>query len=160
MLKDQYVRFPRRLLESPALQVLTTNEYRVLVRVLIEHQRKSGFVNDGLPVTKRDFERFGINAKYVASATKVLEELLIIECTRTMGGSLRGRTPNLWRPTFLPRTPTSNDASHDYAKFTLAEAKAIAKAHRVHETRKGRIPSRPRKLRRVSAPPITRIPRL
>jgi hypothetical protein len=88
------------------------SDWNALLRVLIEHQRKSGFVNAGLPVTKRDFERFGVNAKYVACSTKVLEELLILECTRTMGGSLRGRTPNLWRPTFLPRTPTSNDASH------------------------------------------------
>jgi hypothetical protein len=144
--KEQYVKLPRQFLESPARRVLTANEYRALDRILVEHQRKSGFVNSGLPVTKRDFERFGINARYIASCTRVLEALGIIVCTRTRGGSLRGRTPNLWRPTFLPRTPKANDATHDYAKFTLAEAKAIAAAHRIHETRKHRPPpARPRK---------------
>ena len=152
MIKEQYVRIPRQLLESPALRVLTINERRALDRILVEHQRKSGFVNDGLPVTKRDFERFGINARYIASSTRVLEALGIIECTRNMGGSLRGRTPNLWRPTFLPRTPKTDDATHDYLKFTLPEAKTIAGAQRIHDTRDRR--PKPRKLRKVSAPPI------
>jgi hypothetical protein len=157
MIKEQYVRFPRRLLESPVLRVLTANERRALDRILVEHQSKSGFVNDGLPVTHRDFVRAGVHPNYVASSMRVLDALGIIECTRNMGGSSSGRTPNLWRPTFLPRTPTTNDATHDYSKFaTVTEAKTVAAAHRIHETRNERpLPVR-RKLRSmISAPPIT-----
>jgi hypothetical protein len=148
---EQYFRFPRQLLTSPAWSVLNINERRAFDRIMEEHQSKSGFVNDGLIVTKADFVSYGIQPKNVVRALRVLRELGIIECTRNMGGSVNGRTPNLWRPTFLPRTPTSNDATHDYAKFTLEEAKAIAHKYRAHETRKGRIPSR---LRNVSVPSI------
>ena len=99
-------------------------------------------------MTKADFVRAGVNNKYVASTMRALCALGLFECTRNMGGSLKGRTPNLWRPTFLSRTPTSNDATHEYAKHTLEEAKAIAYEHRQHDTRNRR-PPRKRKLRLV-----------
>jgi hypothetical protein len=137
VLKEQYVRFPRKLLESPALRVLTANEYRAFIRILIEHQRHSGFVKDGLPVTKKDFVSFGIHPRYVASSLRVLEALGLIECTRRTKGTSSGRLSNLWRPTFLPTTPKANNATHDYTKFTTTtEAHAAAEAARVHDTRK------------------------
>jgi len=153
---EQYYRFPRRLLTSHAWSVLNINERRAFDRIMEEHQAKSGFVNDGLAVTTRDFVSFGVQPKHITNSLRVLRELGIIECTRNMGGSVSGRTPNLWRPTFLPRTPTSNDATHDYLKITTREeAKAVAAAHRFHETRKERKPPlRPRKLRMVSPPTI------
>jgi hypothetical protein len=153
---EQYFRFPRQLLTSPTWSVLNIHERRAFDRIMEEHQSKSGFVNDGLPVTKRDFVSFGVQPKHVASSLRVLRELGIIECTRNMGGSISGRTPNMWRPTFLPRTPTSNDATHDYLKIkTFEEAKAIAHAYRVHETRKDRpLPPKTRRLRKASAAPI------
>jgi hypothetical protein len=151
---EQYFRFPRHLLTSPAWSVLNIHERRAFDRIMVEHQTKSGFVNDGLPVTKRDFVKFGVQPKHVAGSLRVLRELGIIECTRNMGGSLSGRTPNMWRPTFLPRTPTSNDATHDYLKITTSEqAKHIAEAYRERETRKNRPPPpRTRKPRKRSAP--------
>jgi hypothetical protein len=146
-MKDQYFRFPRRLLTSPAWSVLNINERRAFDRIMVEHQSKSGFVNDGLPVTTRDFVSFGVQAKHVTSSMRVLRELGIMECTRNMGGSLSGRTPNLWRPTFMPRTPAATDATHDYLQITTREeARSIAVAHRVHDTRE----RMPLKLRRVS----------
>jgi hypothetical protein len=155
MKKEQFIQIPRLFLDSPALQVLNINERHALDRILIEHQRKSGFVNDGLVVTTRDFVNFGVHTRHVIKSLRVLRELGIIECTRNMGGSARGRTPNMWRPTFLPRTPKSNDATHDYLKITTREeAKTIAEAHRIHDTRDRRAPPKPRKLRKFSAPPI------
>jgi hypothetical protein len=155
MSKEQYVRLPRQLLESPALRVLNINEFRALLRILVEHQSKSGFVNDGLVVTTRDFVSYGIHPRHVTSALRVLRELGIIECTRNMGGSVSGRTPNLWRPTFLPRTPKTDDATHDYLKITAEEAKTIAAEHRVHDTRERRPPAaRPRKVQTVRISPI------
>jgi hypothetical protein len=151
---EQYFRFPRQLLTSPAWTVLNINERRAFDRIMEEHQAKSGFVNDGLPVTKRDFVKFGVQPRHVTGSLRVLRELGIIECTRNMGGSISGRTPNMWRPTFLPRTPTSNDATHNYLEITTSEkAKEIAHACRDHETRKDRpLPPRSRKMRRRSAP--------
>jgi hypothetical protein len=146
-LKDQWFRFPRKLLESPAWSVLNIHERRAFDRIMEEHQSKSGFIHDGLVVTYRDFVKAGIQSRHVARSLRVLRQLGIIDCTRNMGGSASGRTPNMWRPTFLPRTPTSNDATHDYLEVkTLAEAKRIAVMHRIHETRKHRLPpARPRR---------------
>ena len=52
---DQYYRFPRMLLNSPAWRALNLHERRIFDRVMQEHQSKSGFINDGLAVTRRDF---------------------------------------------------------------------------------------------------------
>jgi hypothetical protein len=153
---DQYFRFPRQLLTSPALHVLNINELRAFFRIMEEHQAKSGFVNDGLVVTRRDFVAAGIHPKHVKSTTLVLRQLGIIRCTRDMGGSRNGRTPKMWAPTFLPTTPTANDATHDYLEIkTPEEAERIAELHRYHEKRKDRISlPRMRKPQVVSSPPI------
>jgi hypothetical protein len=153
---EQYYRFPRRLLTSPAWSVLNLNERRAFDRIMEEHQSKSGFVNDGLVVTTRDFVAFGIHPRHVTRSLRVLRELGIIECTRNMGGSVSGRTPNLWRPTFLPRTPTSNDATNGYLEIkTMEQAQAIADTHRAHDTRDRMAPPKRSKLRVVSAPSVT-----
>lgn len=142
--RHQYFRFPRELLESPAWWVLSVNEHRALDRILLEHQRKSGYVKDGLVVTQRDFLGAGIHPRHVASSLRVLEALGIVRCTRNWGGSKTGRTPNKWIPTFLPTDPTAgapDDATHDYLKIeTRKEAQRIAERHRFHELRKGRTP--------------------
>jgi hypothetical protein len=154
---EQYYRFPRKLLTSPAFRALNIHERHAFDRIMEEHQSKSGFVNDGLVVTTRDFVIWGIHPRHVASSLLVLVALDIIECTRNMGGSANGRTPNLWKPTFLPSTPKLDDATHDYLKIkTLEEANAIAEIHRFHEKRKGRMPQKHRptsKLRTVLTPP-------
>ena len=148
MINEQYFRFPRRLLDSPTLRVLTINERRALDRILSEHQSKSGYVNDGLPVTSKDFECAGVHPRRLTQSLRVLVALGIIECTRSMTGSSSGRRPNLWRPTFLPRTPKTNDATHDYLKIkTVAEAKKIAAVHRIPETRSG--PPSPKRRKRL-----------
>jgi len=40
MSKEQYYRFPRQLLESPAWSVLNINERRAFDRIMREHQSK------------------------------------------------------------------------------------------------------------------------
>jgi hypothetical protein len=139
--EEQYFRFPRRLLTSPAWSVLNINERRAFDRIMEEHQSKSGFVNDGLVVTTRDFVQASIHPRNVKSSMLVLAALGIIRCTRNMGGSRNGRTPNAWKPTFLPSKPGADDASHDYLEIkTPEEAKMIAELHRFHEKRQGRMP--------------------
>lgn len=155
---EQYFRFPRQLLESAAWSVLNIHEHRAFDRIMIEHQSKSGYINDGLIVTFRDFLRFGVHPRHVAGSLRVLRELGIIECTRTMGGSRSGRTPNMWKPTFLPSAPTLNDATHDYLTVkTREDAAGIAQQFRFHDLRERRAPTPKRgkpKLKAISSPPI------
>jgi hypothetical protein len=150
---EQYFRFPRQLLNSPAWSVLNINERRAFDRIMEEHQSKSGFVKDGLVVTRRDFAAAGIHPKHVKGSLRVLAALGIVVCTRDMGGSRSGRTPSMYAPTFLPRDPTKkDDATNDYLEIkTLEEAERIAELHRYHEKRKDRI-SLPR-MRTASAFP-------
>jgi len=148
--QDQYVRLPRRLLESPVIRALNANEWRALTRILLEHQRHSGFVNDGLPVTTNNFVCGGIGRKYVTSALRVLEALGIIECTRRMQGTNSGRLPNLYRPTFLPTSPKGNCATFDFEKFkTVDEAKQAAQAMRNGDKRVDRSKKRISMLHRL-----------
>jgi hypothetical protein len=149
---EQYFRFPRQLLNSPAWSVLNIHERRAFDRIMEEHQSKSGFMNDGLVVTKADLVKWGIHPRHIASGLCVLAALGIIKCTRSMGGSKSGRTPNMYLPTFLPSTPKLNDATHDYLEIkTLEEAHRIAELHRYHEKRKGRMPHKLRTPRLVHA---------
>lgn len=138
---EQYFRFPRQLLTSPALHVLNVNELRAFFRIMEEHQSKSGFVKDGLVITTRDFVAAGIHPKHVKASIDVLGMLGIIKCTRNLGGSANGRTPNMYTPTFLSRDPTKNDdATHDYMEIkTQEEAERCAELHRFHEKRKDRM---------------------
>lgn len=144
-IEQQYFRFPRQLLESAAWRVLNIHERRAFDCIMGEHQRKAGNVNGGLAVTRRGLVAAGIHPKHVTGSLRVLEALGIVECTRNMGGSRNGRSPNLYRPTFLPTAKTANDATHDYREIMTAdEAERRAELHRYHEPRKDRI-SLPRK---------------
>jgi hypothetical protein len=150
---EQYFRFPRQLLTSPAWSVLNIHERRVFDRIMEEHQAKAGFVKDGLIVTVRDFRRAGVHPSRVTPSLNLLVALGIIERTRSMGGSATGRTPDMWRPTYLPRDPTKpDDSTHDYLGITLDEAKRQAQLHRLRDTRYRRAPPKKRKLRVVTAP--------
>jgi hypothetical protein len=149
---DQFFRFPRQLLNSPAWSVLNLQERRAFDCLMEQHQSKAGFVNAGLISTKNDFIRWRVHPKHVKTSLLVLGALGIIRCSRNMGGSKIGRTPNLYVPTFLPTTPTANDATHAYLEVkTTEDAERRAAIHRSREKRKGRIP---KKMRAVAAPSI------
>ena len=116
-----------------------------------EHQSKARFVEFRPSRNQGRFHELGRFLRHISASLKVLTTLGIIERTRDMGGSAIGRTPNTYRPTFLPTTPTANDATHDYLEIeTMEEAKRRAEIHRSHEKRTGRMPSK--KLRVISAP--------
>lgn len=155
--RKQYFQFPRQLLDSPVLDMLKPPEWRALLRILREHQRKSGFQNSGLIITRRDFVQAGVHPKHASQSLRVLRALGIIKNTRGMGGSRIGRTPNMWLITFLPTTPTADDATHDYIEIkTKEEAKAIADRARQHEEiTKTRKPPKKPKLVVVAAPPTS-----
>jgi hypothetical protein len=156
---EQYFRFPRQLLTSPAFKALNLQELRVFFRIMEEHQARSGFIKEGLVVTRRNLVAAGIHPKYISGALLVLNALGIIKCTRNMGGSANGRTPNLYAPTFLSRDPKNMDEpTHEYLEITtLEEAERLAELHRYHEKRRDRIAlPRMRKLQ-VASPSIAKL---
>jgi hypothetical protein len=130
---EQYYKTPRML--GRVLRLLSTNQFRSFLCIMEEHQSKSGFVNDGLPVTRRDLIAFGVHPRHITSSINILCELGIIEKTHSLGPSRRGRQPNLYRPTFVPRTPSSDDATHDYLKFSEEQMREIIDANTIRDKR-------------------------
>jgi hypothetical protein len=154
-LQEQYLKFPRKLLDSPVWQVLTGNEFRALFRIMQEHQRHSGKVYEGLPITKLQFDAAGVKRNLVASSLRVIEGLGIVTCTRRVKGTGAGGLPNLYRPTFISTAPSRDDATHDYLKITtVEEARKIAHENRLHDTRIRRAPPKPRRLAKLKTSAI------
>ena len=127
----QWLAYPRSLLESPVLGALNNNERKVMDRIMLEHQRKSGFQNNGLIVTTRQFVKEAwVQPRHVSPSLAVLRTLGIIECVRSWGVSKGGRTPNLYKLPWLPGTPRDNDASYPYEAIkTREDAVRIAELH-------------------------------
>ena len=71
--------------------MLNIHEHRAFYCILQQHQIKTGYVNGGLVVTRRDFVAAGIHPKHITGALRVLQALGIIECMRNLGGSRNGR---------------------------------------------------------------------
>jgi hypothetical protein len=153
---DQYFRFPRQLLTSHAWKVLNIHERRAFDCLMEEYQSKSGYIKDGLVVTRRDFVAAGIDTHHITSSLAVLRNLGIVTPTRSMGGSRDGRTPNMYKPTFLPSEPGLKDATHDYLKITTkVEAERLAEIHRFKRLRKPPAVRKP-KLKLAPTPPMSK----
>jgi hypothetical protein len=118
-----FVPHTRDLIESAAMQVLSSDGLKVLQRIELEHLRHGGRDNGRLVVPYGDFIAYGIrHPRTISRGLKEAEALGLIEIRRGRGG--RGNAhPNLYRLTYLPagnRGPT--DEWRQFA--TLAEARA------------------------------------
>jgi hypothetical protein len=118
------------MLESPALGAVSLAGRRVLDRIEIELARHGGKDNGRLPVTWRDFERFGIDRGAIGPALRELQHLGLIEITeRGVAGNAGYRSPNLFRLTY--RDAAGAPATDDWTRITSSgQAKRIARAAR------------------------------
>jgi hypothetical protein len=136
----QFAALPIKMLESPAMRVLSLAARRVFERIEIEYAHHGGTDNGRLPVTFKDFERFGLHPNAIAPAIRELASLGFIEVTRKgYGGAAEVRQPSLYRLTYRPawnanfRVDPHGDVggTHEHLAIkTVEEAEAIAKAAR------------------------------
>jgi hypothetical protein len=72
---EPFVWFTLEMLNSPAWRAMPSCAQQVVMRVAVEHMQHAGTENGKLPVTHRDFERYGTRRNSVAYAVAVAVDL-------------------------------------------------------------------------------------
>jgi hypothetical protein len=118
-------------LESPAYRVLSLSALRVFSRIQIEHAHHGGKENGRLPVTFRDFYKYGVHWNAIAPAIRELEALGFIRITQVgRAGNGEFRIPNKFALTHL-LTDDHTAPTNDWRRIkTIEDATAIAGAAR------------------------------
>ena len=124
------------MLESPAYRALSLSGHRIWARIQIEHAHHGGKENGKLPVTFRDFEKFGVCMDAIGPAIREVEALGFIQVTEEgRAGNGEWRKPNKFALTHLP-TIDNPKASEGWKQLkTIAEAMTIAAAARKSMTK-------------------------
>jgi hypothetical protein len=132
MMGGSFIARPLAMLESPAFQVLSSVEHRLLARLEIEYLRHAGKENGQLVVTYDQFEERGIKRDDIAPGLRALRELGFVEITQYgRGGPFK--TPNRYRLTYqnMVGNGVYAEATNEWRLIkTLDEAKTIAKTAR------------------------------
>jgi hypothetical protein len=126
---EQWASYPIAMLESPAYRVLSQSAHKVIARIAIELAYHGGNNNGALPVTKEQFEEYGVHHDAIAPALREAEALGFIETTeRGRGGNADMRRPSLYRATFLnARDSRANPPTHEWRKIkTVEDAERVA----------------------------------
>jgi DNA-binding PadR family transcriptional regulator len=128
-INEQWASYPIAMLESPAYRVLSQGAHRVIARIAIELASHGGNDNGQLPVTKEQFEEYGVHHNAIAPALREAEALGFIETTeRGRGGNAEMRRPSFYRVTFLhERNSRAHGPTHEWSKIkTMEDAERIA----------------------------------
>ena len=118
-------------MESPAYRALSLSGHRVLARVQIEHAHHGGKENGKLPVTFRDFAKYGVCTDAIGPAIREVTALGFIRVTEEgRAGNGEWRKPNKFALTHLA-TADNPKATEDWKRLkTFEEAIALAFAAR------------------------------
>jgi hypothetical protein len=124
----------REILESFAWRALSNAGQKIVSRIGIEHLSHGGCQNGDLPVTYRDFERYGIGKNSIFAALAEASELGLIERTaagRQAWGESKG-SPARYALSWLP-FHDGRPATNRWRRFgSLAEARRAATGVRRH----------------------------
>src|SRR5262249_40894450 len=89
------------MMESPAFQVLTLAEHRILARLETQPAHHGGNDNGRLPTTYDDLERYGVRRKSIRPSLRALSALGLIEITELgRAGNAEWRRSNKFRLTY------------------------------------------------------------
>ena len=125
-------------LESPAYRTMNLSGHRVLARIQIEHAHHGGADNGKLPVTFRDFHKFGIHPNAIAPAIREVAALGFIRITRegVASSAKEYRVPNLFALTHVPTNDGQDAPTNDWRRHkTIEDAEAAAKNARLEQAR-------------------------
>jgi hypothetical protein len=125
-------------MESPAYRALSLSGHRVLARIQIEHAHHGGADNGKLPVTFRDFQRYGIHPNAIAPAIREVATLGFIRITRegVASSAKEYRVPNLFALTHLPTNDGQDAATDDWRRHkTIEDADEAARNARSQPAR-------------------------
>jgi hypothetical protein len=124
---ENWISYPRSMLESPAMRALTLSAIRVMHRLEIEHMAHGGAENGRLIVTHDQFVEAGVHHNAVAPAIRELVALGFIEITeKGCAGNESQRRPHRFRLTYV-NMKTREEPSHEWRNvIDLEEAYRLA----------------------------------
>lgn len=128
----QWAWLPREALKSPAYRALSLSGHRVLARIQLEQLYHAGKDNGRLPVTFRDFHKYGVRWESIAPAIRELVALGFVRITQYgVASAAEFRAPNMFALTHLPTKDDQVAGTNDWRRImTVEEAEAIAAAAR------------------------------
>ena len=99
---ENWISYPRSLLESPAMRALSLAAIRVMHRLEVEHMNHGGAENGRLIVTHDQFIEWGIPRNAVSPAIRELVALGFVEVTeKGAAGNAGYRAPARYRLTYV-----------------------------------------------------------
>jgi hypothetical protein len=115
------------MLESPTYRTLSLSGRRVLDCIEIELAQHAGKDNGKLPVTFRDFHRYGMHWASIAPGIQEVVSLGLVRITRAgQAGNAAFRLPTLFRLTY--RHSDHEEASHEWRRIsTMQQAKELVR---------------------------------
>jgi hypothetical protein len=128
---ENWVSYPRSMISSPAMRVLSLSAIRVMHRLEEEHMSHGGAENGRLIVTHDQFIAWGIQHNAVSPAIREAAALGFVEITQPGAAGNEGyRRAARYRLTYVNSTGRLQPTHEWKAIKTVEEAEAIAAAAR------------------------------
>jgi DNA-binding XRE family transcriptional regulator len=137
---QQWTWWSIEMMESPAHRALNLSERRIVDRIRIELGHHAGQDNGRLPVTFRDFIKYGVRVHSIAPGIRAVEALGFIRVTQWgIASNSEFKVPTKFALTHLPTNRDQDAATNDWQAIkTQEDAEAIAKAARNAPSRYGK----------------------
>jgi hypothetical protein len=137
-LAENWISYPRSMLESCAFQVLGHTATRVMRRIEIEHLAHGGAENGKLIVTYDQFEEYGVSRNSVGPAIRELVALGFLEITEKGIASNENGRPNRFRLTYV-NVKTREQPTNEWRRvMTIEQANRLAKEARAEKDPRAR----------------------
>ena len=138
VLAENWISYPRSILESCALRVLSHTAIRVMHRIEIEHMAHGGAENGKLIVTYDQFEEYGVSRNSVGPAIRELVALGFLEITEKGIASNENGRPNRFRLTYVNVKSREQPTNEWRRVMTIEEADRLAKEARAEKDQRAR----------------------
>ena len=132
-LAENWVSYPRSMLESPAFRVLGHTAIRVMHRIEVEHMAHGGAENGRLIVTYDQFEEYRVSRNSVGPAIRELVALGFLEITEKGIASNENGRPNRFRLTYVNVKSREQPTNEWRRVMTIEEADRLAKEARAEK---------------------------
>jgi hypothetical protein len=127
---ENWVSYPRSMLESRAFRALGHAAIRVMHRIEIEHLANGGAENGRLIVTYNQFEEWGISRNSIGPAMRELVALGFLEVTEKGIASNENGRPNRFRLTYVNVKSREQPTNEWRRVVTIDEADRLVKEAR------------------------------
>ena len=119
---ENWISYPRSMLESPTMRALSLSAIRVMHRLEVEHMAHGGAENGRLIVTHDQFVEAGVHHNAIAPAIRELVVLGFIEITeKGCAGNESQRRPHRFRLTYV-NMKSREEPSHEWRNVVDLEA--------------------------------------